>query len=70
MEEDYAPRGHHISTKARNTVLKTFRKFKERPCWFFRRVDKNQQALEVKDQGTYFSEGFLADLYLHPARSD
>ena len=45
MTEDYAPRGHAIRAKARNTLFhKTFRKFKEKPRWFFRRVDKNLQT--------------------------
>ena len=66
MEEDYAPRGHAIRVKARNTLLyKTFRKFKEKPRWFFRRVDKHLRALESKDEGTYVSDDFLAELYLH-----
>ena len=65
MEEDYAPRGHAIRVKARNTLLyKTFRKFKEKPRWFFRRVDKNLRALEAKDEGAYVSDDFLAELYL------
>ena len=53
LEEDYAPRGHAIRGKARNTLLyRTFRKFKEKPRWFFRRVEKNLHALESKDEGT------------------
>ena len=31
----------------------------------FRRVDKNLRALESKDEGTYVSDDFLAELYLH-----
>ena len=66
MEENYAPRGHAIKVKARQTLLyRTFRKYKEKPRWFFRRVDKNLRALESKDEGTFFSDDFLAELYLH-----
>jgi len=66
VQEDYAPRGHAIRVKARNTLFyKTFRKFKEKPLWSFRRVDKNLRALESKDEGTYVSDDFLAELYLH-----
>ena len=66
MEEDYAPRGHAIRGKARNTLFyRTFRKFKEKPRWFFRRVDKNLKALDAKDEGTCVSDDYLAELYLH-----
>ena len=65
MEEDYAPRGHAIRVKARNTLFyMTFRKFKEKPRWFFRRVDKNLEALDAKDEGTCVSDDYLAELYL------
>ena len=65
MEQDYAPRGHAIKMKARNTLLHhTYRKYKEKPRWFFRRVDRNLQAMSTKDEGTYVSDDFLAELYL------
>ena len=66
LEEDYAPCGHAVRVKARNTLLyRTFRKFKEKPRRFFRRVDKHLHALEAKDEGTCVSDDFLAELYLH-----
>ena len=65
MEEDYAPRGHAIRVKARNTLLyRSFRKYREKPRWFFRRVDTNLRALEAKDERTCFADDFLAELGL------
>ena len=45
IEEDFAPRGHTVKMKVRDRIFtKTFRKFKEKPRWFFKRVEYSLHA--------------------------
>ena len=66
IEEDFAPRGHTVKMKVRDRIFtKTFRKFKEKPRWFFKRVEYNLHMCQERDPDMNFSDDFLAHLYLH-----
>ena len=60
IEEDYAPSGHLIKQYSRDRCRNSFRKYKEKPTWWFRRFDKWMATAQKRDPEFNFTADELA----------
>ncbi len=71
MREDFTPKGEDLIVEAREYVLHgLYRKYKERPRWFFKRVDAALVRAHKYDPGTCYSDNWLAGVLLHNSGLD
>ena len=64
MKKDYAPSGKILRDRLRERVRKSFRKMKERPEWFFRRLDHHIASCKRVDPEFRLAPDELATIYL------
>jgi len=62
MEEDFGPRRHNMAQQARDRYANTRRKFKERPKWYFRRLEMNELQMYKADPDHKVSDSYKANL--------
>ena len=65
MEADFCPKKQHMASQARVTYENTRRRFKERPKWFFRRLEMNEMLMIKADPNHQISTSYKANLVFH-----
>ena len=65
MKEDFGPKMHNMAHQARHQWESTRRKFKERPAWFFKRLEMNEWLMHKLDPEHKPSSNFRAHLIFH-----
>ena len=65
MLADFGPKEHDMATQSRNQYFNTRRKFKERPKWFFRRLELNELQMNKADPDFQVSTSFKANLIFY-----
>ena len=70
IEEDYAPSGHLIKAYSRERTRNSWREFKEKPKWWFRRFDRYMEIAQSRDSEFRFTSDELATHYLNHSGLD
>ena len=70
MLEDFGPKKHNMSDQARKRYEQTHRKFKERPTWFFRRLEMNDLQMPKMDLDHNVSSSYKANLIFFAQQTD
>ena len=70
MEEDFAPSGHLMMARSRDRVRESFRKFKEKPKWWFRRFDRYYSIAKTRDPDFLMTPDELATHFLNHSGLD
>ena len=65
MRADFGPKTHLMADQARRNYENTRRKFKERPKWFFRRLERAEGLMNKIDPEHKVSSNFKANLIFH-----
>ena len=60
MQADFGPKTHLMADQARKKYENTRRKFKERPKWYFRRLERNEGLMNKIDPEHKVSSNFKA----------
>jgi hypothetical protein len=67
--KDFVPRDQNAKIQAYSDFAKLFRKFKERPKFFFRRLDESVKYHQALDGEFQFSKSWIAVFYMQRCRS-
>ena len=62
MQDDFGPKLHNMADQARRKYENTRRRFKERPKWFFRRLEFNEKQMNRLDPEHKVSSSFRAKI--------
>ena len=65
MYDDFGPKKHNMADQARKRYEQTRRKFKERPKWFFRRLEMNELQMTKMDPDHKVSSSYKANLIFY-----
>ncbi len=64
LEEDFVPNDQNAKIQAYNDLCKLYRKFKERPKFFFRRLDEVFKYHQTLDKDFVFSDTWISAFYM------